>query len=121
MIDQNLKQRGGGKINYIKAMCIFDLNTFRRKGRSRTVSTNSQARRNRLNSADSSYATSGDECLLSPNDNQVLSNKDSCENSPSKEAGLLLALAHCENSNRSDMKVRILGCLVSATKIYIYV
>ncbi|KAF2902327.1 hypothetical protein ILUMI_03865, partial [Ignelater luminosus] len=78
----------------------------RRKGRSRTVSTNSQARRNRLNSADSSYATSGDECLLSPNDNnQILSSKDiSCENSPSKEAGLLLALAHCENSNRSDLK-----------------
>lgn len=43
---------------------------FRRKGRARTTSTNSQAsRRNRLNSADSSYATSGDEQMLSPNDN----------------------------------------------------
>lgn len=42
----------------------------RRKGRARTTSTNSQAsRRNRLNSADSSYATSGDEQMLSPNDN----------------------------------------------------
>lgn len=43
---------------------------FRRKGRSRTVSTNAQnnQRRNRLNSTDS-YLTSGDEALLSPTTN----------------------------------------------------
>lgn len=79
----------------------------RRKGRARTVSTNSQSRRNRLNSADSSYATSGDECLLSPNDNihhsQML-RKDLIGNLPIKETGLLLT---CDNSHRNDLKVKI--------------
>lgn len=49
----------------------------RRKGRARTASTNSQAtRRNRLNSADSSYATSGDEQMLSPNNDNTSSREN---------------------------------------------
>lgn len=65
------------RYSVIFVRCIFS----RRKGRARTASTNSQAsRRNRLNSADSSYATSGDEQILSPNDNN-----SSRENLTSKE------------------------------------
>ncbi|KAK4876057.1 hypothetical protein RN001_012479 [Aquatica leii] len=73
----------------------------RRKGRARTVSTNSQARQNRLNSSDSLYATSGDECMLSPTDSIHTPSKDICDNSPHKDVGLLTT---CENSNRSDLK-----------------
>lgn len=65
----------------------------KRKGRARTIST-SQRRRNRLDSADSFHATSSDETLLSPSDNIE-------QNSSSKAAGLLLALANGENQTNA--------------------
>ncbi|KAF5306980.1 hypothetical protein FQR65_LT07203 [Abscondita terminalis] len=74
----------------------------RRKGRARTVSTNSQVRQNRLNSSDSLYATSGDECMLSPTDSIHAPAKDICAHSPHKDIGLLTTV--CDNSNRSDLK-----------------
>lgn len=72
----------------------------KRKGRARTVSTNSQTgRRNRLDSADSLQATSSDETLLSPSDNVD-------QNSSAKKvAGLLMSLNNCENSKEDDLKV----------------
>lgn len=98
----------------------------RRKGRSRTISVNSQ-RRNRLNSADSSYATSGDEMLLSPSDHahskDSTSSKDrngnvtatfyrvhdndcgfwvSDDATPEKGSGMLLSLANGDAFARSE-------------------
>ncbi|KRT80386.1 hypothetical protein AMK59_7379, partial [Oryctes borbonicus] len=74
----------------------------KRKGRTRTLSTNSQhGRRNRLNSADSIHATSSDDTLLSPNDQTI------DQSSPSKAAGLLLALANGENRPESKSPDRI--------------
>uniref|UniRef100_A0A1Y1NA62 SET domain-containing protein n=1 Tax=Photinus pyralis TaxID=7054 RepID=A0A1Y1NA62_PHOPY len=76
----------------------------RRKGRARTISTNSQSRQNRLNSSDSLYATSGDECMLSPTDSLHVPIKDGDSNhSPSKDVGLLTTVV-CDPGNRSDVK-----------------
>ncbi|KAI4460800.1 upset isoform a [Holotrichia oblita] len=74
----------------------------KRKGRTRTLSTNSQhGRRNRLNSADSINATSSDDTLLSPNDQSI------DQSSPSKAAGLLLALANADSRPESKSPERI--------------
>lgn len=81
----------------------------RRKGRARTISQ-SATRRNRLNSTDS-YMTSGDENLLSPNDNsQPAALKSSickedivneqCENN--RAVGLLLALSNGDNKQEKS-------------------
>ncbi|XP_022918651.1 myb-like protein X isoform X2 [Onthophagus taurus] len=68
----------------------------KRKGRTRTLSTNSQqGRRNRLNSADSAHATSSDETLLSPNDQNI------DQSSPRKAAGLLLAFSNGDGLNET--------------------
>ncbi|KAK5645040.1 hypothetical protein RI129_006340 [Pyrocoelia pectoralis] len=77
----------------------------RRKGRARTISTNSQSRQNRLNSSDSLYATSGDECMLSPSDSlHAPPIKDvDCNHSPSKDVGLLTTVI-CDSENRNDIK-----------------
>lgn len=80
----------------------------RRKGRARTVSQ-SATRRNRLNSTDS-YMTSGDENLLSPNDNsqsssnKCLFGKDSgnvSEQTDNRAVGLLLALSNGDKHEKS--------------------
>lgn len=79
----------------------------RRKGRARTVSQ-SATRRNRLNSTDS-YMTSGDENLLSPNDNsQPPTHKSEKESNLNEQTennravGLLLALSNGDNKHEKS-------------------
>lgn len=80
----------------------------RRKGRARTVSQ-STTRRNRLNSTDS-YMTSGDENLLSPNDNSQpplhKSSEKECnlmeQNDSNRAVGLLLALSNGDNKHEKS-------------------
>lgn len=81
----------------------------RRKGRARTVSQ-SATRRNRLNSTDS-YMTSGDENLLSPNDNSQHAivkpslGKESGSNEQTENnraVGLLLALSNGDNKHEKS-------------------
>lgn len=79
--------------------CSSKIKRRKRKGRARTIST-SQRRRNRLDSADSFHATSSDDTLLSPCENIE-------QNSSSKAAGLLLALANAENQMNSKSPERI--------------
>ncbi|KAF5298183.1 hypothetical protein FQA39_LY02607 [Lamprigera yunnana] len=81
----------------------------KRKGRSRTFSTNSQVRQNRLNSSDSLYATSGDECMLSPTDSIHTPGKEvPCDNVPTKEIGLLTTVS--ENVNRNESPIPNIDC-----------
>ncbi|CAH1976738.1 unnamed protein product [Acanthoscelides obtectus] len=74
----------------------------RRKGRARTVSQS--ARRNRLNSTDS-YMTSGDENMLSPNDDHQQPEKphmDNPDRNDNRAVGLLLALSNGDVTSKHE-------------------
>lgn len=82
----------------------------RRKGRARTVSQ-SATRRNRLNSTDSYMTTSGDENLLSPNDNSQPAVNKLCvgkdnhlseQTENNRAVGLLLALSNGDNKHEKS-------------------